>query len=603
MPVSPDLAANLSRTLVDLYLGAEAHLLEVVARRAMDGVNEPMWAVRKLAEMGGLRRDLEATIRTLNQQLPRAADETITAAWGLGATSAHADLTRLGTTVQFGRFNVGRVRGMVEELVTNVQSTHLRILRSTVDSYQRVIAEGAGQVLTGSMTRRQATQLALNRFADQGISGFVDRTGRAWNLPSYVETATRSATGRAAVSGHLESLVDAGHDLVIVSDSPRECPLCRPWEGEILSITGRTARYRMLAEAEASGLFHANCTHSTGIYIEGVTRPLRNTADPAGDIAKQEQRYLERGVRRWKRRSAVGDPSAAAKVREWQGRLREHVEAKGLKRLRYREQVQGPRHLPSGPTPPTPGLPPAPPPSAAKTAKAAQALAENDPVLGSTPSGRTRVYDYAGMDVDVANSLNATFSRLFNDYPTVAERVQYIGTQLGFRKRTARNFRYPPRALMWTEQQTGAIASLPKFHKSASTAISNLKRWGPDGDHWLSGDTLEHVASHEFGHQVFWELRKVYPGSTDDLMRELADAFADGLGVDRSKVMVSGPHFFTPDADVRRAWIRELSQYSTTNTDEVMAEAFGEYVSSPNPRPVARELGRVIDKYLKGRTP
>ena len=49
-------------------------------------------------------------------------------------------------------------------------------------------------------------------------------------------------------------------------------------------------------------------------------------------------------MREWKRREAASlDDLAAAKakahVREWQGRLREHVAKHDLSRLRYREQI------------------------------------------------------------------------------------------------------------------------------------------------------------------------------------------------------------------------------------------------------------------------
>jgi len=67
-------------------------------------------------------------------------------------------------------------------------------------------------------------------------------------------------------------------------------------------------------------------------------------SDPEMYEARQQQRSLERGVRQWKTRGAVAldDKAAAqaqAKVREWQGRLREHVAANDLKRLSYREQI------------------------------------------------------------------------------------------------------------------------------------------------------------------------------------------------------------------------------------------------------------------------
>jgi len=128
------------------------------------------------------------------------------------------------------------IEALTQETLGNVLATHTGILRSTMDAYRSVIAESSSGVLLGDQTRRQAAQAALNRFAQKGITGFVDSAGRGWSMESYTEMALRTGCGRAAVQGHVDRLTANGLDLVIVSDAPRECPLCRPWEGKVLSI-------------------------------------------------------------------------------------------------------------------------------------------------------------------------------------------------------------------------------------------------------------------------------------------------------------------------------------------------------------------------------
>ena len=79
-------------------------------------------------------------------------------------------------------------------------------------------------------------------------------------------------------------------------------------------------------------------------YIEGLTE----TPEPeeGGDDYedRQEQRRLERGTRKWKRRqqAAMTDKEqskADAKVREWQSRLKGFTEEKGRRRKYEREQI------------------------------------------------------------------------------------------------------------------------------------------------------------------------------------------------------------------------------------------------------------------------
>ena len=71
---------------------------------------------------------------------------------------------------------------------------------------------------------------------------------------------------------------------------------------------------------------------------------MHDTADPAGDAARQKLRYLERQVRSWKRAQAVAlDPAAerkaGAQVRAYQAKIREHVATTPVSRQSAREQI------------------------------------------------------------------------------------------------------------------------------------------------------------------------------------------------------------------------------------------------------------------------
>lgn len=343
MPISPELGEQLASRVLQIYTDAEEELLRKVARRIERGIDEPGWAERKLAEIQGLRREAQATVRELSTRASNEIPAVIADAYESGVAAARDDLAGLDSTFTIAT-NQRTVRRLAQETADNVGATHLRILRSTDDAYRTTIARATSQVTAGAVTRREAAQRALASFANHGITGFIDSSGRAWDMASYTEMAVRSSAGRAAVGAHVDALQDNGHDLVIVSDAPQECAICRPFEGQVLSLSGRTRGYASLASAEAAGLFHPGCRHSIGIYIPGVTRPIQRTADPVGDQERQEQRYLERGVRQWKRREAVAftpaeKAASAAKTREWQARLQDHVKATDGKRLRYRESL------------------------------------------------------------------------------------------------------------------------------------------------------------------------------------------------------------------------------------------------------------------------
>ena len=358
MPVSPELATGLAAGVVEHYTEAERVLLAAIAAALAKGFDGPQWAERKLLEVQLIQARARALLTQLEKAAGQSVAEAILTAWNRGSAVAATDLAgvleRALAEVVDPLPGTRAVARLVEETTAKVVGTHPRILRSTMDVYREVVAKASGQVLLGTLTRRQAAQAALNDFAKRGVTGFVDTRGRGWNLASYVEASVRTATAHAAIAGHVDRLQAYGMDLVIVSDAPAECILCRPYEGKVLSLSGTTIGtidgtggvrvYASLAEATAAGLLHVNCRHSLGLYQPGVTRAMHDTADPEGDAARQKLRYLERQVRAAKRVEivALDEPArklAASKVRVRQAQIRELVATAPVSRQPQRERV------------------------------------------------------------------------------------------------------------------------------------------------------------------------------------------------------------------------------------------------------------------------
>ncbi|MGQ4358557.1 phage minor capsid protein [Streptomyces sp. SAS_272] len=365
MPVSPDMAEDLAAAVSKLYEQAELAVIDKVTRALAEGLDSPLWAELKLRAIGHLRTAIEDVIAALQTDAAGAIHTAVAEAYNRGTQAAVVELGALAPTVAVIPAGTRAVDRLASALVQETGATHVRILRTGMDVYRQVIAEATSAPLLGASTRRGTAERALNRFADRGVTGFVDRSGRAWSLTSYTEMATRSALGRAAVQAHTDQLAAYGVDLVIVSDAPEECPRCKPWEGKILTREGlggpqtieaehateddQMVSVRVagsLPEARAAGLFHPNCRHSVASYLPGLTRPPAPKADRtrATYEQSQQQRYLERQVRAWKRRAAgaVDDGNRAkanARVRDYQKRIRELTADTGLPRKSHREQI------------------------------------------------------------------------------------------------------------------------------------------------------------------------------------------------------------------------------------------------------------------------
>lgn len=357
MSTSPDDGAAYAARVAGLIEAVELQLLRAIATQLRTGT-DATWEQQALAGLQRWRTAAQRGVAGAEQELLDLVLEVMLEARADGVTSATADLDEAGISPGRSRQDWATAR-QAERLSAQVLAALQQAPRLAGSIYQQAVAAGAAEVLGGKVTRLAATQHVLDRLLSNGITGYRDAAGRNWSLTSYTEMAVRTATGHAAVQGHVDTLQAAGMDLVVISDSPRECDLCRPWEGKVLSLTSSTGTALVpsavglqavrvdvagtLDDARRRGLFHPNCTHRATGLIPGVRRP-RPVADPAGYAAKQRQRALERHVREWKRREALAlDDAAAAraraKVRAWQGELRRHVEANDLKRLRRREQI------------------------------------------------------------------------------------------------------------------------------------------------------------------------------------------------------------------------------------------------------------------------
>lgn len=389
MPVDYDQVDDVAATVAALYAEAERALVARISRQLAQGYDGTGWAETKLAAVGSLRRAAQVIVAALSFSAATTLRRGIADAYQRGQGDAIADLpdrfaprSGIGAAARAARLivpNTGAVDALARSVVADLRPLADRITRDVVDGYRAVVAATAARVLTGTQTRRDASQAAWLGLVRRGLTSFQDRAGRRWQLPSYVEMATRTVTARAAVQGHVDALVGAEFRLIYIPDHVQECPVCRPWEGKILALygatgdvterselDGRPVRVHVaatLAEARAAGLHHPSCRHGAAAYLPGVTRIRPAQADPDGYKARMRQRALERRIRAAKLEQAAAftpdaKRAANAKVRAAQAALREHLAAHpDLKRLRYREQI-GAGNLPTPGTVPAGGVGP-----------------------------------------------------------------------------------------------------------------------------------------------------------------------------------------------------------------------------------------------------
>lgn len=246
----------------------------------------------------------------------------------------------LGTTVRTPK----SLRQSVQDMAPTLYGTGSHLFDDIVNRIAAAPPES-------DTARRRIAQQILNEYKQRGITGFVDKAGRRWNMVSYVEMATRTAASELAARAHLNELQRAGIDVVRYTVMPNCHPWCQPFQGRLLSITGMTRGTYYgekivcsVPEAIARGARHVNCRHSFRAHLPGMTAPDPDTIDPGDYKATQQLRALEREIRREKRArdtALTPEEEAAANrnIQALQKQVREHVARTGIPRNRWREQV------------------------------------------------------------------------------------------------------------------------------------------------------------------------------------------------------------------------------------------------------------------------
>ncbi|MGM1047610.1 MAG: phage minor capsid protein [Bacillota bacterium] len=237
------------------------------------------------------------------------------------------------------------------------------VLRKMDDVYRQVIYKAEAHMTLGGMTLDQAIDKATKDFLSRGIDAITFGDGRRMTISAYAEMALRTVSQRATFLGEGKKRDEWGVYTVVMSSHDNCSPWCLPFQGTVLiddvytSITreqaeqlSRDTGYLLLSYAMQEGAFHPNCRHTLATYFPGITR-LPDPVDAEMALrryeAEQWQRYLERGIRKYKRLE-VGSIDEGnqvkygKKVLEWNEKLKQHLEdSPSLRRDYKRDQVDG----------------------------------------------------------------------------------------------------------------------------------------------------------------------------------------------------------------------------------------------------------------------
>lgn len=336
-----DLFADLELRLIQsLKRNLTAHKSQEKAEGGQNGVPEswPAWQAEKLRSLNRFRQQNQKIGEEFSSKID-AETRTL-----LEQQFAEAD----GSEQAFFGVNGEKVGALIDEMTATEADVQKAALRYMDDVYRRTILRADAAFTTGGVTMQQAVDLAVKDFLEQGITCIRYKNGRRVNIATYAEMALRTSNTRAMLLGEAQKRERMGIDTVLVSQYGACSQTCLPWQGLVyiddvwqpyhgssnaaaggsygVSRNGRS--YLLLSVAVKAGLFHPNCRHTVGTWIEGVSRrpkPMDKAKIEATSRLEARQRRMELQIRKDKR--LVAGTQAPDRVKEYKAELRRDQKA------------------------------------------------------------------------------------------------------------------------------------------------------------------------------------------------------------------------------------------------------------------------------------
>lgn len=370
--LSPEYIDHLPDRVVELYADLEIRILEDMARRILKTgalTETAQWQMWRLEQIGAEREFIRYHLQRLtgktqgeiNELLAEAGekalyyDDQIYRAAGL-SPKALRDSEALQKIIKAGSDKTMR---LFENLTSTTADTASRQFENALDAAYMDITSGA-------FSYQDAVRSAVKSLSKAGIDAIIYPSGHTDKMDVAVRRAVLTGVNQTAARMQIARADEMECDLVETTAHMGARPEHMDWQGRIFSRSGKSRKYpdfvKSTGYGTGPGLCGWNCRHSFFPYFEGLSERAYSRAKlreyenktvtyngrtlPYYD-ATQQQRYLERQIRRWKREYLAMDAAgldtseASAKLAAWRAKQKDFLTQTGLGEDKFRSQVYG----------------------------------------------------------------------------------------------------------------------------------------------------------------------------------------------------------------------------------------------------------------------
>lgn len=372
------------KPILNIYSKIELELIEKIAKHFNlneEFINSDYWYFEKLKELGGLNNE---ALKLLEEYTGKTKQELLKAMKDIGISSIPVDQLNIATQKNAllnpeTIINSTNIQNIIQYSYDEIEKSFLNLNKTIQEqvrkTYTDIITETYIKTNAGVCSYQEAILESLDKLGDKGISilTYQDKNGKIKNY-DVVGTVRRDllvATRGLAGKVNEEVIKESGNHVIRVTnhfgartgDGGEDYTnhawwqelqfFCWDYDGKATEEEKKLPDFMKHCNyGDVQGIVGINCKHLFTVWYGSTKKEdLDFTYDENKEQYEktQQQRYLENGVRKWKRKQVIanktqdeeGYKKSSLKVREWQERLNTFTKENKLRGDYSRQHVKG----------------------------------------------------------------------------------------------------------------------------------------------------------------------------------------------------------------------------------------------------------------------
>ena len=321
------------------------------------------WQIKKLQEISNLNGDL---IRTLEKYTTKTQDQIREMFEQASLANFVSDQTggvELETILQSVTVR-NAVNNFATDMVRQVAQIRTNTINTTKEDYLRIVDRTTLETTSGVKSFTESLTDSLAELGEKGITGQLYRRPNGdivrYNIEGLIRRDALTGVFAIANQSFLDQAKTLNIEYVYVSQhlgartsTTSKISNHAGWQGKIYRLEGKDDEYGNFYEETGAGTVEGfggvNCRHRVSGAFRGmkVSPRLDEKENYEQEQRFKMQRYLERGLREWKRKAELFRSSgneeeykkANLKVNEWSKRLTQFTKKYDLRRDYSRERI------------------------------------------------------------------------------------------------------------------------------------------------------------------------------------------------------------------------------------------------------------------------